>query len=222
MNYRSAAKEVCYTQLAGKALHVYTRFSTLGWVHKSKSLFGRAVQFVQLEVQRVREKDCVFTQLLQSTITNFVDLDDLLALVAPPTKDSPTTRLDPSLLYAQLPHDYEGFVVSFDGSAKTENNCSYGRCSWMVTNSLKRGVGKQTDILPWRREINRQQQIALDMTKEYQAAEKARRARIHNEKLNGKEHAAIPKSVNNDSPATTRNRSLYFDLEAEFGSIRSE
>ncbi|OWY96495.1 LOW QUALITY PROTEIN: hypothetical protein PHMEG_00033226, partial [Phytophthora megakarya] len=79
----------------------------------------------QLEVQRVREKDCVFTQLLQSTITNFVDLDDSLALVAPPTKGSPSTRLDPSLLYAQLPHDYEGFVVSFDGSAKTEKNGGY-------------------------------------------------------------------------------------------------
>ncbi|OWY96541.1 hypothetical protein PHMEG_00033170 [Phytophthora megakarya] len=91
MNYHSAEKEalllllkVCYTQLAGKTLHVYTRFSTLGWVHKSKSLFGRA---------RVREKDCVFTQLLQSTTTNFVDLDDSLALVAPPTKGSPSTWL---------------------------------------------------------------------------------------------------------------------------------
>ncbi|OWY94433.1 LOW QUALITY PROTEIN: hypothetical protein PHMEG_00035838 [Phytophthora megakarya] len=59
----------------------------------------------------VREKDCVFTQFLQSMITNFVDLDDSLALVAPPTKGSPSTRLDPSLLYAQLPHDYEGLEV---------------------------------------------------------------------------------------------------------------
>ncbi|OWZ07729.1 hypothetical protein PHMEG_00019844 [Phytophthora megakarya] len=147
MNYHSAEKEVlalllllkvCYTHLAGKTLHVYTRFSAPGWVHKSKSLFGRAVQFAvllspwQLEMQRVREKDCVFPLLLQSTITNFVDLDDSLALVAPPTKGSPSTRLDPSLLYAQLPHDYEGFVVSFDGSAQTEKNGVYGSCSWIV------------------------------------------------------------------------------------------
>ncbi|OWZ20264.1 hypothetical protein PHMEG_0005328, partial [Phytophthora megakarya] len=125
MNYHLTEKEVqalllllkvCYTQLAGKTPHVYTRFSTLGWVHKSKSLFGRAVQFA----------------LLQSTITNFVDLDDSLALVAPPTIGSPSTRLDPSLLYAQLPHDYEGFVVSFDGSAITEKNGGYGSCSWIV------------------------------------------------------------------------------------------
>ncbi|OWZ08648.1 hypothetical protein PHMEG_00018768, partial [Phytophthora megakarya] len=149
MNYHSAEKEVlalllllkvCYIQLAGKTLYVYTRFSTLGWgwVHKSRSLIGRALQFAallsswQLEVQRVREMDCVFTQLRQSTITYFLDLDDSLALVAPPTKVFPSTRLDPSLLYAQLPHDYEGCVVSFDGSAKTEKNGGYGRCSWIV------------------------------------------------------------------------------------------
>ncbi|OWZ12469.1 LOW QUALITY PROTEIN: hypothetical protein PHMEG_00014362 [Phytophthora megakarya] len=147
MNYHSAEKEVlalllllkvCYIQLVGKTLHVYTRFSILGWVHKSKSLFGRAVQFAvllspwQLVVQRLWEKDCVFTQLLQSASTYFVDLDDSLALVAPPTKGSPSTRLDPSLLYAQLSHNYEGFVVSFDGSAKTEKNGGYGSCSWIV------------------------------------------------------------------------------------------
>ncbi|OWY97320.1 hypothetical protein PHMEG_00032184 [Phytophthora megakarya] len=36
------------------------------------------------------------------------------------------------LLYAQLPQDYEGFVVSFDGSAKTEKNGDYGSCSWVL------------------------------------------------------------------------------------------
>ncbi|OWY97046.1 hypothetical protein PHMEG_00032517, partial [Phytophthora megakarya] len=104
MNYHSAEKEVlalllmlktCYTQLAGKKLHV-------------------------------------FDKLLHSTITNFVDLDDSLALVAPPTKGSPNSRLDPSLLYAQLPVDYCGYVLSFDGSAKTEKNGGYGSCSWIL------------------------------------------------------------------------------------------
>ncbi|OWZ07383.1 hypothetical protein PHMEG_00020228 [Phytophthora megakarya] len=147
MNYHSAEKEVlalllllkvCYTQLAGKTLHRYTRYFTLAWVHKSKSLFGRAVQFAvllspwQLEVQKIREKDCLFLQLLQSTITNFVDLDESLALVAPPTKSSPSTQMEPSLLYAQLPHEYDGLVVSFDGSAKTEKSGGYGSCSWRV------------------------------------------------------------------------------------------
>ncbi|POM61914.1 hypothetical protein PHPALM_28993 [Phytophthora palmivora] len=35
-----------------------------------------------------------------------------------------------------------------------------------MTSSLKRGSGKQTDALAWRREVNRQQEIALEMAKE--------------------------------------------------------
>ncbi|POM65855.1 Hypothetical protein PHPALM_18370 [Phytophthora palmivora] len=61
-----------------------------------------------------------------------------------------------------------------------------------MTSSLKRGSGKQTDALAWRREVNRQQEIALEMAKEYQATEKSRRARKHNEALGGREQAAIP------------------------------
>ncbi|KAG2929313.1 hypothetical protein PC119_g7749 [Phytophthora cactorum] len=121
MNYHPAEKEVlalllllktCYMQLVGKTLHVYTRFSTLEWVHKSKSLFGRAVQFAvllspwHLNVQRVKEQDVVFAQLLQSSITNFVDLEESLAPLAPPNKGSPTIRMDPAMLYARLPRDY--------------------------------------------------------------------------------------------------------------------
>ncbi|OWY99817.1 hypothetical protein PHMEG_00029120 [Phytophthora megakarya] len=147
MNYHPAEKEVlalllllktCYTQLAGRTLHVYTRFSTLEWITKSKSLFGRAVQWAvllspwHLIVQRVKEKDCAFTRFLQSTVTNFVDIDDSLELVAPPQKGSPTARIDPQLLYARLPLDYSGLVVSFDGSAKTEKNGGYGSCAWVV------------------------------------------------------------------------------------------
>ncbi|POM59995.1 hypothetical protein PHPALM_31199 [Phytophthora palmivora] len=63
-----------------------------------------------------------------------------------------------------------------------------------MTSSLKRGSGKQTDALEWRREVNRQLEIALEMAKEYQATEKSRRARKHNEALSGSEQAAIPSS----------------------------
>ncbi|ETO83368.1 hypothetical protein F444_02579 [Phytophthora nicotianae P1976] len=126
MNYHPAEKEVlalllllktCYTQLAGKTLRVYTRFSTLVWVHKSKSFFGRVVQFAvllspwHLIVERVKEKDVAFAQLLQSTITNFVDLEETLAPLAPPSKGSPSIRMDPSLLYAKLPRYYRGFLL---------------------------------------------------------------------------------------------------------------
>ncbi|KAG3043525.1 hypothetical protein PI124_g24516 [Phytophthora idaei] len=52
-----------------------------------------------------------------------------------------------------------------------------------MSSSLKRGSGRQSDALAWRRDVNRQHEIALTMAKDYQAAEKQRRAKEHNEAL---------------------------------------
>ncbi|KAG2797605.1 hypothetical protein PC113_g21669 [Phytophthora cactorum] len=41
-----------------------------------------------------------------------------------------------------------------------------------MTSSLKRGSGRQSDALAWRRDVNRQHEIARTMAKDYQAAEK--------------------------------------------------
>ncbi|KAE8988930.1 hypothetical protein PR001_g21904 [Phytophthora rubi] len=120
MNYHPAEKEV------------------LALLHVLKTLFGRATQFAvllspwHLVVERVKEKDCAFAQLLQAGLTSFVDLDESLASVAPPSKGSPNGRLDPHLLYARLPTSYSGHVLSFDGSAKTEKHGGYGSCSWVL------------------------------------------------------------------------------------------
>ncbi|KAG3035075.1 hypothetical protein PC121_g1769 [Phytophthora cactorum] len=84
------------------------------------------------ESQRVKEQDVVFVQLLQSSITNVVDLEESLAPLAPPNKGSLTIRMDPAMLYARLPRDYRGFVVSFDESAKTEKYGGYDSCSWVL------------------------------------------------------------------------------------------
>ncbi|GMF51365.1 unnamed protein product [Phytophthora fragariaefolia] len=137
LNYHPAEKEVlarlqvlkvCYTLLAGKILHVYTRFSTLEWVFQSKSLFGRSVQFAAflsqwyLKIKRVRERDIEFAKLLQSLTTPFVTLDEAVAPLAPPSKRSATVRMAPHLLYASITRDYDGYVLSFDGSEKTKKH----------------------------------------------------------------------------------------------------
>ncbi|KAG3072428.1 hypothetical protein PI124_g3259 [Phytophthora idaei] len=147
MNYHPAEKEVlalllmlkaCFTTLAGKRINVYTRFSTLEWLTKPKTLFGRAVQLAvmlspwHLVFEKVPEKDVKFAQLLQSAVTSFVDLEDSLAPVAPPSRGSATVRMDPALLYARLQISYKGVVLSFDGSAKTEKQVGYGSCSWIL------------------------------------------------------------------------------------------
>ncbi|KAE8980835.1 hypothetical protein PR001_g24180, partial [Phytophthora rubi] len=147
VNYLPAEKEVlallqllkvCYTLLVGKTIHVYTRFSTLEWVFNSKSLYGREVSFAvllsphHLIIERVRERDADFAQLLQASITPSIGLDESLVHIAPPSKGSASVRMDPELLYARVPSDFVGHVLSFDGSAKTEKNGGYGSCSWIV------------------------------------------------------------------------------------------
>ncbi|GMF56566.1 unnamed protein product [Phytophthora fragariaefolia] len=147
VNYHPAEKEVLallhilkvgHTLFAGKTLHVYTRFSTLEWVFTSKSLYGRAVSFAvllspyHLKVKRIRELDADFAQLLQATVTPHIGLDESLRHLAPPSTNSGTVRLDPELLYAHVPQDVVGHVLSFDGSAKTEKNGGYGSCSWIL------------------------------------------------------------------------------------------
>ncbi|GMF63422.1 unnamed protein product [Phytophthora fragariaefolia] len=74
----------------------------------------------------------VHLELLQVTVTPHIGLDESLSHLAPPSKNSATVRLDPELLYANVPQDFVGHELSFDGSAKTEKNGGYGSCSWIL------------------------------------------------------------------------------------------
>ncbi|KAG3142041.1 hypothetical protein PC128_g24877 [Phytophthora cactorum] len=67
-----------------------------------------------------------------SSVTNSMDLQELLPPLAAQSKYVPTDRTNPSLLYAKLPRDYRGFVMSFDGSSKTGKYGGYGSCSWIL------------------------------------------------------------------------------------------
>ncbi|GMF39978.1 unnamed protein product [Phytophthora lilii] len=40
--------------------------------------------------------------------------------------------MSPHLLYASVARDYDGYVLSFDGSAKTEKHGGHGSCSWIL------------------------------------------------------------------------------------------
>ncbi|KAG3145630.1 hypothetical protein PC128_g24175 [Phytophthora cactorum] len=68
-----------------------------------------------------------------------------------------------------------------------------------MASSIRCGTGKQSDALAWRREVNRQHEIALEMAKKYQAKEKARRSKEHNDTLSRKERAAIPQSARDEA-----------------------
>ncbi|GMG17940.1 unnamed protein product [Phytophthora fragariaefolia] len=61
-----------------------------------------------------------------------------------------------------------------------------------MTSSLRLGDSSLMDAAAWRREANRQHEVALAMAKLYQATEKARRAKVHKEALGRLERIAVP------------------------------
>ncbi|GMF50325.1 unnamed protein product [Phytophthora fragariaefolia] len=69
---------------------------------------------------------------LHVTLASLTNLDEALAPVALPKQGLSTTRVDPTLLYARIPTTHDGFVVSFDESAKSPKFGGYGSCSWIV------------------------------------------------------------------------------------------
>ncbi|POM63658.1 Hypothetical protein PHPALM_20907 [Phytophthora palmivora] len=114
--------KLCDTLLTGKVLHMYIRFSTLDWVFQSTSLCDRAVSYAAL-------LSPYHLKIKRASTTLHVGLDESLKHISPPSKNSTTVQMDPELLYAQIPRNYKWHVLSFDGSAKTENNGGYGSCS---------------------------------------------------------------------------------------------
>ncbi|KAI9994780.1 hypothetical protein PInf_011611 [Phytophthora infestans] len=60
------------------------------------------------------------------------ECNESLKYLAPPFKNSATVRMSPALLYARIPADFAGCVLSFDGSAKTAKYGGYGSCSWIL------------------------------------------------------------------------------------------
>ncbi|KAG3119639.1 hypothetical protein PI124_g2244 [Phytophthora idaei] len=77
------------------------------------------------------DETCVSLAQLSSVIDS-VDLQESLPPLAAQSKYVPIVRMNPSLLYAKLPRDYRGSVMSFDGSAKTGKYGGYGSCSWIL------------------------------------------------------------------------------------------
>ncbi|KAI9993995.1 hypothetical protein PInf_016529 [Phytophthora infestans] len=60
------------------------------------------------------------------------ECNESLKYLAPPSKNPATVRMSPELLYARIPADFAGCVLSFDGSAKTAKYGGYGSCSWIL------------------------------------------------------------------------------------------
>ncbi|OWZ18358.1 hypothetical protein PHMEG_0007557 [Phytophthora megakarya] len=83
---------------------------------------------------------------------------------------------------------------------------------------------QQSSSLAWRQETIRQQEIALKMAKEYQVAEKTRRAQEHNESLSRVEKAVIPRTDQTVAPGdeSAETRAVTEDSnETSVGEVKS-
>ncbi|GMF56567.1 unnamed protein product [Phytophthora fragariaefolia] len=74
-----------------------------------------------------------------------------------------------------------------------------------MTSTIKKDPANSADAAQWRREANRQREIALQQAKEYQLAEKAQRAEAHNARLSGKEKRSLPESTQLTKERSTDN-----------------
>ncbi|GMF27857.1 unnamed protein product [Phytophthora fragariaefolia] len=92
--------------------------------------------------------------------------------------------------------------------AQAFDECVYRRFGalLLIRHDTNATQAKQSDALAWRREVNRQQEIALEMAKEYQATEKARRARKHNGTLSRQERATTTQTSLIDTPTGPQER----------------
>ncbi|POM58430.1 Hypothetical protein PHPALM_36920 [Phytophthora palmivora] len=118
--------KICHTLLAGKVLHVYTRFSTLEWVFQSASLYGRAVSFAvllspyHLKIKRLPEH------------------------IDQPSKNSATGRLDPELLCSWILWRLPEWGIEIGASAylssTTVNLAEYTGMNNGVKAAIDRGV----------------------------------------------------------------------------------
>ncbi|KAI9987302.1 hypothetical protein PInf_023297 [Phytophthora infestans] len=109
------------------------------------------------------------------------------------SKSRPQLRgYSPGNVLAERPFQTVSMDFVIPHTAGTFGEVGYGFRTSAMSSSLKRGLGKQSDALAWRREINRQDEIALTMAENYQA---------HNDALSRLEKAAVPRPSGNEHSA---------------------
>lgn len=128
----------CYTLVKSQPLKVYTRFSVLKWLFKSKTLQGRCLQWAtllspwSLEFERAEKDEDGLAALLAASITPREHLDELASQLVPYRSGRVK---QPLLSLEMLSPTYNGIAISFDGSAKLKTNAgSASFVAWQLPN----------------------------------------------------------------------------------------
>ncbi|KAE8997299.1 hypothetical protein PR001_g19623 [Phytophthora rubi] len=142
LRYHIAEKEVLAvirvlqtfkTLVEGCPLIVYTRYSVLKWVIKSKTADGRTVPWgvalshYDLDIRKVQRDEDGLAAILGAGITPREHLDEIAENLIPAKG---RIRAPPVLSVEMLAADYSGVVLSFDGAAKTSTK--QGSCGCIL------------------------------------------------------------------------------------------
>jgi len=112
---------------------VYTRYSVLNWLMKSKSADGRCVRWGltlshwNLEVPQVQKDEDGQPAILGAGITPREHLDEVAEALIPAKG---RVKAPPVISVEMLDENYSGYVLSFDGAAKTSTR--QGSCGCVV------------------------------------------------------------------------------------------
>ncbi|OWZ04993.1 hypothetical protein PHMEG_00023007 [Phytophthora megakarya] len=108
--------------LRGCPIKVYTRYSVLSWLLKSKSADGRCVRWGvilshwDLEIHKVQSDEDRLAAIMVAGITPREHLDEVAQLLIPVKGQ---VKPQPVISVEILNADFEGYVLSFDEAAKT-------------------------------------------------------------------------------------------------------
>jgi len=121
------------TLIEGCPLVVYTRYSVLKWVIKSKTAdghmvpWGVALSHYDLEIRKVQRDEDGLAAILGAGITPRKNLDDIAESLIPAKG---RVKAPPVVSIEMLELDYAGIVLSFDGAAKTSTR--QGSCGCVL------------------------------------------------------------------------------------------
>ncbi|OWZ13881.1 reverse transcriptase [Phytophthora megakarya] len=113
--------------LRGCPIKVYTGYSVLSWLLKSKIADGRCVRWGDLEIQKVQSGEDVLAAIMGAGITPHEQLDEVAESLIPLKR---CIKPQPVNSVEMLDADFEGYVLSFDGAANTSTH--QGSCGCKI------------------------------------------------------------------------------------------
>lgn len=128
--------DLCYSMVVGRSIRVITRHSILAWLFRSKGLQGRLQQWAallspwEIVVEKTRKGEDELCGLIVSSVTPARAADVMLESIRPRKS---VRRLINATPFPSIGPGEEGYVISFDGSAKPKRSRgSYAAILWKL------------------------------------------------------------------------------------------